>query len=111
MVPFSVFTDQLPGISAQVSAEQSTLADFLHSAAPCAQPDPSCTAFPAILLSLGFKIKKSEFFPMLDVAVVEKLRGGETLVPASMTFELTDTAGGADVGAAGASIAGAVFGN
>ncbi|MGW0007422.1 hypothetical protein ACWDT6_26800 [Nocardia grenadensis] len=111
MVPFSAFTDQFAGISAQVSAEQSTFSGFLHSAAPWAQPEPTGPHFPGLLLSAGFNLMQAAYFQMLVVGVVEKLRGGETLVPASMTFELTDNTGGASVGAAGASIAGAVFGN
>ncbi|MEV3960094.1 hypothetical protein AB0M34_04215 [Nocardia sp. NPDC050193] len=94
-----------------MSAEQSTLAGFLESAAPWAQPEPTGAHFPGLLLSAGFTAMKAAYFQMLDVGVVEKLHGGETLVPASMTFEITDTTGGANVGAAGASIAGAVFGN
>lgn len=111
MVPFEVFSEQLPAISAQLGVQESTLRSFLTTAGPFAQPVASGPHFPGALLQAGFGVVKEIYFANLDVGVVEKLKGGNTIVPASVAFETTDTAGGAGVIAAGAVIAGNVFGN
>lgn len=110
MLPLSVIAEQLPAISAQLGIEQSTLESLLTATRPAATPVPAGPHFPGVMLSAGFTYMQAVYFSALDAGVVEQMRGGQTLVPASAAFETVDATGGAAVGAAGAVVAASVPG-
>ncbi|WP_328391723.1 hypothetical protein [Nocardia sp. NBC_00416] len=119
MVPFSVFSEQLPAISAKLGIEESTLSSVLTSVGPFAASQPTGPHMPGAILAAGFKAMKEAYFTNLDAGVLEKLRGGEALVPVSVSFEATDTAGSVSVSAsdqaiiaaAGKAVADDILGN
>lgn len=106
MIPLEVTPEQLPAISAAIGEAESTLAALLKGAALPAAPVPTGPHMPGLLMSAGFGVVQSVLFSYLAAGVVEKLNGGETLVPVSANFESTDVAGGADVTVAGGLFAG-----
>lgn len=104
MVPFSVFSEQLPVISAKNRIEASTLSSLLTGVSAAAAPHPTGAHLPGAILSAGFGLVKEAYFANLDAGKLEKLRGDDELDLASVTFETTDTAGSADVSAAGQAV-------
>lgn len=111
MIPIQISPEQLPAVSAGISAQETTLAGLLHSAAPAAAPGLTGFHMPGILMTAGFALFQNAMFSCLDAGIVEKLNGGSTLVPAAGRFETTDAAGSTGVAAVGAAVGAAVLGN
>ncbi|WP_280425567.1 hypothetical protein [Nocardia carnea] len=111
MIPIQISPEQLPAISAGISAQETSLAALFHTVAPHAVPVPTGFHTPGVLMSVGFGLFQSALFSLLEAGVVEKLNGGATLVPAAGSFEATDTVGCVAVESVGGAVASAVLGN
>jgi hypothetical protein len=110
MIPFEVNPEELPAIGAAVSAQGSSLASFLHSVASFKVPPPSVACAPGFYMTAGLGILDAVQSAYLETWVAENNSGGAYLGPASVTFQATDTAGGAQVSAVGGAVATSVLG-
>lgn len=111
MIPIQISHEQLPGISAGISAQETSLAGLLHTVAPHAVPEPTGCHMPGVLMSAGFGLVQAALFSLLEAGIVEKLDGGATLVPAAGTFESWDTSGCVSVESTNSTVRAAVLGN
>ncbi|MGW5388330.1 hypothetical protein [Nocardia sp. NPDC003963] len=110
MIPFEVNPGELPAIGAGVRAQVSSLATLLESVAPYATPAPSVECAPGFYMTAGFGVVDFIMSTYLATGLVESNLGGDCLVPASVTFETSDTAGGAEVDTVGGAVGAFVFG-
>ncbi|MEV0367398.1 hypothetical protein [Nocardia fusca] len=111
MIPFEVNPGELPAIGAAVNAQGASLASFLQSVAPYTVPEPSVACAPGFYMTAGLGVVDVVMNAYLAACNAESGLFGSSLGPVSVTFESTDTAGGAGVSAVGSSVAGRVFGN
>jgi hypothetical protein len=103
MVALSVLEGQLSKISADLGIDQSTLAGYLTGQASAAAALPPGPHVPGVLQSTAFQAITLAFLPNLGVGGVEHEVGSQTLVPAEITYEVSDEVCGSAVNDAGSS--------
>ena len=107
---FQVSPAELPAIGAAVNAQGSSLASFLQSMAPHTVPEPSVACAPGFYMTAGLGIVDIVMNAYLAACNAESGLFASTLGPVSVTFQSTDTAGGAGVSAVGGAVAASVLG-
>ncbi|MBF6351340.1 MULTISPECIES: hypothetical protein [Nocardia] len=101
MVALSVLEGQLPKISAKLGVDQSTLAGYVTGQAPKAAAMPPGPHVPGMLQSTALQAITLAFLPNLGIGGIEHTLGSQTLVPADISYEVSDEVCGSSVNTAG----------